>query len=646
MRYLQRAGLAVVVLASLIVPASANERITRFVSDVDVQHDGDLLVTETIAVQAEGNVIKRGILRDFPTSYTNRNGTHVEVAFDVQSVTRDGASERYATERLTNGVRVRIGSADKILDRGPHEFVIKYRTSRQVGFFADFDELYWNATGNGWTFPIDAAEARIRLPEAVPFRQSAFYTGPQGAKDKNAYVFEQRPGLIVFRTTQALPPNQGLTVAAGWQKGVIEPPSQSRLLGLWLQDNLPLAAAGLGLLLILGYYLSAWRRVGHDPQGGTIIPLFGPPKGMSPAAVRYVSQMGMDDKAFTAAIVGLGVQGHLKLAERKNGLQMVPRTGGKLLNPDEQAVAKSLFGKRSSPLDLDQSNCKILQRAQTALTESLAKAYADRMFHDNKSWSVRGLQASLAVIVAVLISVFAGWGNDRGVTTVIGMLSFLPALIVLTLLLTAGRPHSIGMFALLAFGCLFSAIVGVNGYQIVTDNHHGWAQALPAALPLVLVPLASSAFTWMKAHTVEGRQITDQIEGFRQYLGVAEEDRLNALNPPEKTPELFERFLPYAIALDVENAWARRFADVLAAASVAAVASSWYSNSSSSYDRTSDPAGFATYLGNSLSQTISSASTPPGSSGSSSSSSDSSSSGSGGGGSSGDGGGGGGGSGW
>ncbi len=58
----------------------------------------------------------------------------------------------------------------------------------------------------------------------------------------------------------------------------------------------------------------------------------------------------------------------------------------------------------------------------------------------------------------------------------------------------------------------------------------------------------------------------DQIEGFREYLGVAEEDRLNALNPPEKTPELFERFLPYAVALDCQNAWAAKFAGVLAAA--------------------------------------------------------------------------------
>ena len=135
----------------------------------------------------------------------------------------------------------------------------------------------------------------------------------------------------------------------------------------------------------------------------------------------------------------------------------------------------------------------------------------------------------------------------------------------------------------------------------------------------------------------------DQIEGFRQYLDVAEEDQLEYLNPPKKTPELFEKFLPYAIALDCENSWAQRFAGVLATAGVGAAVSSWYVG-----DRmnTNDITSFTDHLGSTLPQTISSASTPPGSSGGGGGDSGGGSSGSSGGGSSGGGGGGGGGSGW
>ena len=129
----------------------------------------------------------------------------------------------------------------------------------------------------------------------------------------------------------------------------------------------------------------------------------------------------------------------------------------------------------------------------------------------------------------------------------------------------------------------------------------------------------------------------DGIEGLRQYLGVAEEERLQFLNPPEKTPELFEKFLPYAIALDVENAWAKRFTAVLAAAAAAGAASAWHAGSG--HYSSGDPASFAERMGDSLSSTIASASMAPGSS-------DGGGGGSSGGGSSGGGGGGGGGSGW
>jgi uncharacterized membrane protein len=143
----------------------------------------------------------------------------------------------------------------------------------------------------------------------------------------------------------------------------------------------------------------------------------------------------------------------------------------------------------------------------------------------------------------------------------------------------------------------------------------------------------------------------DQIDGFKQYLGVAEEDRLEFLNPPQKTPELFERYLPYAIALDVENTWAERFTSILAAAGVAAAVASWYSGSNftSSSSNSGGVDSFVDRIGDGLSTTIASAATPPGSTGSDWSSGSSASDfggGSSGGGDSGGGGGGGGGSGW
>src|SRR5262245_7408222 len=138
-----RIAVALILLVSMLAPAGAVERILDFVSDATVERNGDLTVTETIAVQAEGNEIRRGITRDFPTTYhRQRDGSQIVIGFQVLSVTRNGNREDYALESMSNGVRVRIGGANRILNTGRHEYVIKYVTTRQIGFFPDFDELF------------------------------------------------------------------------------------------------------------------------------------------------------------------------------------------------------------------------------------------------------------------------------------------------------------------------------------------------------------------------------------------------------------------------------------------------------------------------------------------------------------------------
>ena len=404
MNALRRCALALALLLVAAAPASAVERILLFLSEVVVQRDGDLVVVETIRVEAEGNVIRRGIFRDFPTTYTRPDGTRVEVGFHVESVTRNGMMENYGLERLSNGVRVRIGSADRLVPRGQHTYVIRYRTTRQIGFFGDYDELYWNVTGTGWVFPIDMAEARITLPEEVPFRQTAIYTGPQGARGKDARIVEQQPGYIVFRTTRPLPARNGLTVAAAWQKGVVEPPTTAQLASYWLADNRGLAVALAGLALLIAYYAFAWMRVGRDPPSGTIIPMFAPPDGMSPAATRYVDRMSFDNGCFTAAIINLGVKGRLRIVEDGGKATLQKRGGNAAIAPEEDAMLRRLFAADNALL-LTQTNHVPLGKAKTLLSETLEKNYLGKLFANNYGWSTAGIVLAVLIIVAVLLVV-------------------------------------------------------------------------------------------------------------------------------------------------------------------------------------------------------------------------------------------------
>ncbi len=164
---------------------------------------------------------------------------------------------------------------------------------------------------------------------------------------------------------------------------------------------------------------------------------------------------------------------------------------------------------------------------------------------------------------------------------------------------------------------------------------------LAGAILVILVIVNLVFQKLLRAPTVAGRRLMDEIEGFRQYLSVAEQDRLDRLNPPEKTPELFERFLPYAMALDVENQWGEQFAEVLDVNHPdpqRRYRPGWYTGDA---PLGSLGANVGASLGESFSQAISASATPPGSS-----SGSSGGGGGGGGGSSGGGGGGGGGGGW
>jgi uncharacterized membrane protein YgcG len=626
--------------------AAAEERILHYLSDVLVQADGSLDVTETIRVSSEGALIDHGIYRDFPTRYTNRVGAQVRVGFEVLEVQRNGAEEPWHTERQGNGVRVYMGSAETSVPPGVHVYSIRYRTTRQLGFFEDHDELYWNATGNGWVFPIDVAEARIRLPRPVPFGQRAFYTGPEGSTATNAEVVSEAPGEIVFRTTAPLGPGEGLTVAPAWQKGVVAPPPPPSAARNWLRDNGPPAAGILALLGILAYYYHAWRRAGRDPKAGTIVPLFGPPDGLSAAAMRYITEMGADSRAFAAALVELGVGGHIRLEEEEGGFFRRDKTrihklpGRTDLAEPEASMLSRLFAGGDSIL-MEQKNHATFSGAKTALEAGLKRVHEGRLFVRNRIWAVRGLVLMVAALALPAAMVLLTAPDDYGRNDILVALAalILPAAALGLYVLSGGKYGAMAVSAKLS--AAFLGIIGlVAGVVTIGNAVEGMVaygelrRLIPLAIPLLALPVVLTAFSWMAAPTREGRAVLDRIEGFRHYLSIAEEDRLETMHPPEKTPELFERYLPYAIALEVENDWASRFTSVLAAAAASGQAQSmgWYSGRS---DPWNDPGDFADSVGNSLASTISSASTAPGSSG-----------GSGGGGSSGGGGGGGGGGGW
>jgi hypothetical protein len=563
--------LLLLVLCSLPLTSTADERILSFQSDVIVRQDGWIDVTETITVRAEGARIRRGIYRDFPTTYEDRFGNSYIVAYEPLAVLRNEAPEAYHSEKLRNGLRTYFGSSERFLEQGVHTYTYRYRANRMLGFFETHDELYWNATGNEWAFPIDKSIATVTLDFAGGPQIDSIdaYTGPMGSNGKDFSVHRDGLARVTFTVDRTLQPHEGLTIAVGWPKGFVAEPGPAQRAAWLLKDNLNLLIAIAGLIALLWYFIPVWRKFGRDPEEGLIVTRYEPPEGFSPASLRYIQQMYYDSKAMTSSVLNLAVKGYLRIEKVKKKHTLIKTDPGRSPPPlatGESALYEKLFEGGSEVL-LDDENYRRIGGARTAHSRALKRDYAGRYFKTNGLLSIPG------IFIAVVFSLAA-------LNVGLGPTPFVIGVIV--------------MMVVTFF--IFAAI--------------------------------------MKRPTGLGRKLLDEMLGFRDYLEIAEKDEMNLRNPPEKTPQLFERYLPFALAMGVEQRWAEKFSGIFAnlrGPNGSAYQPSWYNGNWNSLNLSSN----MSRLSGSLDSAISSSATPPGSS-----------SGSGGGGSSGGGGGGGGGGGW
>ena len=637
MRWLIAALIAVVIA----MPAAAEERVRDFASDIVIAKDGTLDVTETIRVQVDNVAINHGIFREIPTRYDAPWGKRIKVGFTLVETRLDGQPEPYASEAMSNGVRIKIGDKDRIVPVGEHVYTIRYRATRMLGRFDGFDELYWNVTGNGWRFPIDQARVTITLPSAATFGKRAVYTGYKGETATDAAVTGESKGMIRFATTAPLDTGQGLSVAVAFPKGVIYAPSSATRAGWFLADWAPPLVAMAGLAGLIGFLYVAWQRAGRDPRAGTVVPIFSPPDDLSPAAMRYVIEQKLDNRGFAAALVDAAVKGHVRLVEddgrffgtAKRSIERPATATAQPLEAAEQAAIDGLVG-RGETIAMDNENHAIFSLAHKGLSDSYAKRFEGVTFNRNVGWAFAAIGAWLLGMLLTAIVTLWVEGVSGSVYFLLSPVVLLAVILIWTRLPVMTKMTGCGVHALLiVIGGLAAA-----GSLPAIPMALAAGRWIPIAIAAIGLPFALSAFAWIDAPTKDGRAMLDRIAGFKQYLSITERDRLDRMLAPEDNLQLFERFLPYAIALEVENRWADRFTAMLASASAAAATSGgtsgflWYSGSSSPW---TDTGGFVCSIGTSLSSAVSSASTAPGSS-----------SGSGGGGSSGGGGGGGGGGGW
>lgn len=600
---------------SLSSTCFAYERILDFDSKIDISRDGKLTVTETITVRAEGDKIKRGIYRDFPTIYKLKGGFQKYVPFDVIKVTKNDIDEPYFTQSTKSGVRLYIGKQDIFLKQGVYTYSITYSTENQLFFFDEFDEIYWNVTGNEWAFTIENVNAMVTyegntLDDVIKY---GGYTGIKGSRQQDFNTENDHAGNLVFKTLKKLTPGEGFTIYVDFPKGYVNEPLRTESLRKFVYDNRSIFIISAGFLVVLLLNTFFWFEVGKDPERGVIVPRFTPPDNLAPAAVRFVYKMGYDERVFSAALVSMAVKGALIIEESDDKkIKIIKSSVLKDLSKPEKKLYELLFEKGSEISFSSSSDLINLRKSVGKFKSALGMEFEKNYFNSNKRYLLPG------AIMSVFTIIYAGINTPETFGTVF--------LVVWTSLWTVGV---LGILTKVYKS--YKYFIEKNEFKYLIQGIFMSVFAIPFLAGEVfgitmLIKMASVYFTavlaghivsgfffykWMKAPTKLGQKTINIIEGFKEFLMRVEKDRLLTLYKCEQLPDIFEKFLPYAIALEVEDKWAEKIEQILKQSNIKYESGGWYRG-----EGVSASFGSLSELSGSLSDAVASASSSASSGGS------------------------------
>ena len=504
-----------ILISGVSLLASASLRITDFAAQIVLDGEGTLHVEEKLIVTFYSP--HHGIERWIPVSYRRPTGENITIDLKVVSVTQDGEKTPYTTRGSGRDILIRIGDPNRTIT-GTHTYTIVYTVDRALLFRDDYIQLYWNVTGNEWMIPIDRASAMITLPNTVNPSDVATtsYIGYYGNNTRRKEATVDDLGRFVF-TAGLLLPQEGLTIDMSIprdQAGIAAPTTLQ--LTLWFLNANKYAA--LPILVLIGMFL-LWLKEGKDPRKGTIAPRFEPPRGIHPGEAGVLIDDRADLRDISAMVIGLAVKGYLAIKE---------------LADDEEGVTdkiKNFFG-RSAPLDYEFIKKKEADADLSKVEKTLFEAIFDSAHPEVRTLSSMENEF-YKVLPQIKSSLYAGLIKK-------GYYPHNPER-------TRRSYAGIGML-----GLFLGVAIGIWASSLYT----GVAVALCGLIVLCFSPI-------MPRKTRRGVLVLQDILGLSEYIGRAEVERMEFHDAPEKSPKLFEKLLPYAIALNLTSIWTKQFEGLL-----------------------------------------------------------------------------------
>ncbi len=489
----------------LVAPLAAKSwRVTDFQDTITVDRDGSAVVTERITLRFDGEW--HGIHRTIPIEYPGPNGTNYELFLKMMSVT-DGSGAKVKYESATsNGARdLKIYIPDAV--DATRTVEITYQVRNGTRFFKDYDEFYWNVTGNDWPVPIDHATATVRFPDSTTgsLRAQAF-TGVYGSSQRDA-TSAVNGAQAEFETRTPLPMRGGLTIDIYIPKDILQEPGALTKF-LWFLGGNPVVF--LPLVTFAGMFALWWYK-GRDPDPGmSVAPMYEPPTGISPAEAGTLLDDTIHPRDITSTMVDLAVRGYIKIEETAEKVLVFTHKDYifHLLRPREQWKA-----------DLASHERVMLENVFAGGTETRLSSLKNRFY------------TAVPIIRQDIMAAL----KTKGIYLL--------------------DPQSANGYSI---GAAFLILVPFAILQFL-----GWANFFSSAVLLIVCLLLSAVIWWlfarvMTAKTMKGARTRIAVLGFQEFMNRVDAERLKIM-----PPTTFEKFLPYAMALGVEHHWAQAFAGLV-----------------------------------------------------------------------------------
>ena len=479
-------------------------RVTDFQDDIIVDRDGSAGVTERITLAFVGQW--QGIHRTIPIEYPGPNGTNYELFLKVTNVTDESGGKLKYESSTANGARDLKIYIPNAVD-ATRTVAITYRVRNGTRFFKDYDEFYWNVTGNDWPVPIDHAAATVRFPAAAAgsLRAQAF-TGVYGSTQRDATAAVAGRDAQ-FATSTPLPMRGGLTLDVYIPKDILQEPSGLRKFFWFLGGN---PVVFLPLVTFAGMFLLWWYK-GRDPDPGiSVAPMYEPPSEISPAEAGTLLDDRIHPRDITSTVVDLAVRGYLKIEETAEKVLVFthkdyifhllkPREQwGADLAPHERVMLENVFASGNETRLSSLKNR--FYTAVPAIRQDIMSALKRKGIYLLDPESANGYSVGAAILILAAFGIFQylGWANFFNST------------------------------ALLVPSVLLSALIWFLFARVMT------------------------------AKTMKGARTRVAVLGFQEFMNRVDAERLKLM-----PPTTFEKFLPFAMALGVEHHWAQAFAGIV-----------------------------------------------------------------------------------